>query len=136
MKRLLAVLALTCHAPAALACGVCIEDRIAGAYDHAVVARALGANHKVVFFHIDGTLAPRRDTRRALEAIVESVPGVDRGSARVSLESPTLSVAFDPRSAPLATLHKALEKKLAPKRLLLMPLKVMERPAEFKTVVR
>jgi hypothetical protein len=58
------------------------------------------------------------------------------GSARVSLESPTLSVAFDPRGAPFAVLHKALEKKLAPKRLSLVPLKVMERPAEFKTVVR
>lgn len=101
-----------------------------------MVARALGANHHVAFFHIDGTLAPRRNARRALEAIAESVPGVDKGSARVSLESPTLSVAFDPRSAPFAMLHKALEKKLAAKRLSLMPLKAMERPAELKTVAR
>ena len=136
MKRLLAVLALACHAPATLACGVCIEDRIAGAYDHAVVARAFAAKHHVAFFHIDGALGQRAGARRALEALAESVPGVDQGSARVSAASPTLSLAFDPRSASFVVLHKALEKKLAPKRFALMPLKVMERPAEFRDAGR
>jgi hypothetical protein len=136
MKRLPAALVLACIAPAALACGYCVEDKIAAAYDHAVVARALGENHHVAFFHVDGAPAPRESTRRRLEALANSAAGVDRGSARVSVDSLTLSVAFDPRRAPLATVHKALEKKLAVMKLSLMPLKVMERPAELKSVKR
>jgi len=136
MTRLPAALLLACIAPAALACGYCVEDKIAAAYDHAVVARAFGENHHVVFFHIDGTPAPGEATRRLLEALANSAAGVDRGSARVPVESLTLSVAFDPRRAPLASVHRALEKKFAAKKLSLMPLKVMERPAELKTVKR
>ena len=134
MNRLLAVLLLAGAVPAALACGYCIEDKIAAAYDHAVVARAFGANHHVAFFHIEGALAPGEGTRRVLEALANSAAGVDRGSARVSVEALTLAVAFDPRRTPLASVHKALEKRLAAKKLTLMPLKVMERPAELTAV--
>ncbi len=136
MRRLLTALLLASVAPAVLACGYCVEDKIAAAYDHAVVARALGQNHHVAFFHIDGTLAPGEGTRRALEAIVESTAGVDRGSARVSVDTATMSFAFDPQDAPLARVHRSLEKKLAAKKLSLMPLRVMDRPAQLKIVRR
>ena len=129
-------LALALEAPAALACGYCVEDKIAAVYDHAVVARALGRKHHVVFFHIDGTLAPGERTRRALEALAESTEGVDKGSARVSVESASLAVAFDPRRTPIVEVQKGLERKLAAKQLSLLPLRVMDRPAEIKTVNR
>ena len=129
-------LLLALQAPAALACGYCVEDKIAAVYDHAVVARALGRKHHVVFFHIDGTLAPGERTRRALEAIAESTEGVDKGSARVSVASAALAVAFDPRRTVFADVQKGLERKLAPKKLSLLPLRVMDRPAELTTVSR
>ena len=129
-------LLLALQGPAALACGYCVEDKIAAVYDHAVVARALGRKHHVVFFHIDGTLAPGERTRRALEALAESTEGVDKGSARVSVESASLAVAFDPRRTPIVEVQKGLERKLAAKQLSLLPLRVMDRPAEIKTVNR
>lgn len=129
------LLAVLC-APGASACGYCVEDKIASAYDHAVISRALNRQHHVVFFHIEGVLAPGEDTRRALEAIAESTAGVDKGSARASVEAATLSFAFDPQRAPLATVHRALERRLAARKLALMPLRVMERPAELSTVRR
>ena len=129
-------LLLALEAPAALACGYCVEDKIAAVYDHAAVARALGRKHHVVFFHIDGTLAPGERTRRALEALAESTEGVDKGSARVSVESASLAVAFDPRRTPIVEVQKGLERKLAAKQLSLLPLRVMDRPAEIKTVNR
>jgi hypothetical protein len=129
-------LALALQAPAAFACGYCVEDKIAAVYDHAVVAHALGRKHHIVFFHLDGTLPPGERTRRALEAIAESTAGVDKGSARASVESASLAVAFDPRRTPLTDVLQALERKLAPKQLSLLPLRVIDRPAEMKAVTR
>jgi hypothetical protein len=135
VKHLLAALVLACNASAAFACGYCVEDKIAAAYDHAVVTRALGQKHHVAFFHIDGTLAPGDATRRTLEALADSVTGVDRGSARASVDSAALSVAFDPQRAPVAKLQIALERKLAAKKVSLLLLQVMDRPADFSPSV-
>ena len=135
MKRLLTALVLACNASAALACGYCVEDKMAATYDHAVVTRALAQKHHVAFFHIDGTLAPGAGTKRSLEAVVESSAGVDQGSARVSVESASLSVAFDPQRTPVAALQSALERKLAAKKVSLMLLQVMDRPADFSPSV-
>ena len=118
----------------AAACGICIEDKIATVYDHAIVTQAFGRKHHVAFFLIDGALVPGDATRRAIEALAESADGVDKGSARVSVESASLSVAFDPRRTPLAAVHRALEKKLAAKKLSLMPVRVMDQPAKLKAV--
>lgn len=115
-------------------CGVCIEDRIAAVYDHAVVSRALGAKHQVAFFHVDGPLAA--DAGKSVAALAGSASGVDRGSARVSAQSRTLSVAFDPRRTSFAQLQGLLERKLAPKGFSLLPLKLMERPAEWADASR
>lgn len=120
----------------AVACGYCVEDKIATVYDHAIVVQALGRKHHVVFFAIDGTLAPGDGTRRAIEAIAESAYGVDKGSARVSVESASLSVAFDPQRVPFAAVHRALEQKLAAKKLSLLPVRVMDQPAKMKAVGR
>ena len=135
MKRLLTALVLACNASAALACGYCVEDKMAATYDHAVVTRALAQKHHVAFFHIDGTLAPGAGTKRSLEAVAESSAGVDQGSARVSVESASLSVAFDPQRTPVAALQSALERKLAAKKVSLMLLQVMDRPADFSPSV-
>jgi hypothetical protein len=136
LKRRLAALLLAGIAPAALACGYCVEDKIAATYDHAVVVRALDQKHHVVFFHIDGSLMPGGDTRRTLEAAAESTVGVDKGSVRVSVEALTISFAFDPERTSLVKVQSALERKLAARKLSLMPLRVMDRLSELKTVQR
>jgi hypothetical protein len=134
--RALLLAALLGAPAAATACGVCIEDKVAAVFDHGVVERALGAGHHVAFFAVDGLQAPAPDTRRQLEALAASAAGVDRGSARVSVESQSLSVAYDPRRTPLPRLTQSLEKRLALRKLSLAPLRVIERPGELKTVGR
>jgi hypothetical protein len=135
MRSLLAAALLAVPA-AASACGVCIEDKVAAVFDHGVVTRALNAGHHVAFFAVDGLQAPGPDTRRQIEALAASAAGVDRGSTRVSLESQSLSVAYDPRRTPLPRLVQSLEKRLAARKLSLAPLRVIERPGELKTVER
>ena len=136
MSRLLAVLLLAGAAPAALACGYCVEDKIASTYDHAVVVTALGKKHHVAFFHIDGPFAPGAGSKRALEAAAESVAGVDKGSIRVAVKTLTLSLAFDPRQTSLAAVQAALEKKLAAKKLSLMALRIMDSQGDLAAVRR
>ncbi len=126
---------LSAVATGALACGYCVEDKMAAVYDHAAVTRALGQKHHVAFFHIDGLLVPGDATKRTVEAIAESSPGADKGSARVSVESASLAIAFDPRLTPLAALQKDIERRLATKKLSLMLLQVMDRPAQFSPSV-
>lgn len=128
--------ALALIAPWAAACGYCIEDKIASVYDHAVVTSAIAQKHEVVFFHLDGPVVPGAASSRALAALAESTPGVDRGTVRVATETLTLSFAFDPRKIPLVVVQSAMEKRLVSKNLSLKPLRMIDSLAELKTVRR
>lgn len=130
------VLALLLIATKSWACGYCVEDKIASVYDHAVVSRAVKAGHRVAFYHLEGPVAQDPATKRALVAAVESTAGVDKGSARVALETFTLSFAYDPRRTSLAAAEKAVDHKVAGRRLSLFPLREIEKPAELKEVSR
>jgi len=121
-------------ASAAYACGYCIEDKIAAVYDHAVVTRAASQKHQVVFFALEGQIPAGEESRRTLEAVVESVAGVDKGSARVSVAGASLSAAFNPRRTPFASMERALSRKLAPRGLAVAIMRVMDQPAELKPV--
>jgi len=133
MGRILLVAALL-GASAAQACGYCVEDKIASVYDHALVTRAVGMGHHVAFYHLDGALARDQATKRALLSAAESIPGVDKGSARVVLDTLTLSFAFDPRRTSLAAAQSALDRKLAARKVAAFPLRIIERPGELKEV--
>jgi hypothetical protein len=122
---------LACAAPAR-ACGVCVEDKMAAVYDHAVVAQALARKHQVAFFHIDGMILPGDATKRWLESVAASTASVDAGSVRVSVETTSMSVAFDPKRASLMAVQTALDRKLAARKLSLMPLRVIEGPGQLK----
>ena len=129
-------LLLALPAPGAVACGYCVEDKIASTYDHAVVTRSLAQKHHVAFFHVDGAVVPDAATRKSLEAIAQSTPGVDNGSVRVAVETFTLSFAFDPKKTPLIAVQMAIDRRLKPKNLSLMPLRIIDSPAELKVVKR
>jgi hypothetical protein len=118
------------------ACGHCVEDKVAAVYDHAVATKAFGQKHQVAFFGIDGALATDDGTRRAIESLARDVPGVDQGSLRVSVETAALSAAFDPQRTSFAQLQRMLERRLAPKKLTLLPMRVMDGPAQIKVVAK
>ena len=74
---------------AALACGVCIEDKVAVTYDHAVVRAATKAHRQVVFVALDGAEATRVGSR--IVAAAARVKGVDRASVRYAPSPPAFS---------------------------------------------
>jgi hypothetical protein len=133
-RRLLVLAGFALAAGPALACGYCVEDKIASTYDHAVVVKAVGAGHHVAFFHLEGPLAKDDATRRALLSAAEAVPGVDKGSVRLALETLTLSFAFDPKRTSLVKAQGALDRKLAARKLSLFPMRTIERPGELKEI--
>jgi hypothetical protein len=135
MIRLAMLSVLLAAATGAVACGVCVEDKMAAVYDHAVIGKALGQQHHVAFFHVDGSLAAGTATKRLLEKAAEAAPSTDKGSARVSVESASLAVAFDPQRTRVVALQKDIERRLAAKKLTLMLMQVLERPADVNPSV-
>ncbi len=130
----LAALVLALSATTALACGFCVEDKLAAVYDHALVNRALGARHHVAFCGIEGVVAGRAAQRGEITRALDAIAGVDRGSVRVSLEHATLSFAFDPARAPLPAVLRAARRTLAARGLTLVPLRVMDRADRLRAM--
>jgi hypothetical protein len=124
MRTLLAALLFP---SAVLACGVCVEDKIAAVYDHAAVHQALAAKRTVVFFHIDGKLPADARTKRAVSEIARATPGVDAASVRVSCELASMALAFDGRRTNLVKVQESLEKRLSTQGLSLLAMQVRER---------
>ena len=96
-RALIATLGLAASAPV-LACGVCIEDRIAATYDHAVVTRAAARHHVVVFAAVEGPGVPS-EASLGLRKAAARMKGVDRGTVRAADSPRALSFALDPRAS-------------------------------------
>ena len=109
-------------AVSALACGYCVEDRIAAVYDHALVQRVAASQHQLAYFAWDGPGDRSDATRRKLLALGESTAGVDKSSVRVSMDPAAIAVAFDPRRASAAGVGAALGKQLQTLKLTIRPL--------------
>ena len=94
----------------ALACGACLEDKIAAVYDYAIATGATAKHQVVVFAGVDGP----GDASKHAEAVKRAaarVPGVERSSIRAAASPSALSFALDPRAkdpmAALAAIEKA-----------------------------
>ena len=65
----------------------------------------------------DGPADHDEKTRRALIAITSRIKGVTKGSVRVSLEPPTIGLAFQPLSISREQIETALLQKLRTKQI-------------------
>lgn len=95
MKRVwtsIAVAVTIAMSGTALGCGVCIEDKVAVTYDHAVVHAAMASHRQVVFVALDGRDAARAGAR--IVAAASAVKGVQRDSVRYAASPPAFSFAL------------------------------------------
>ena len=81
----------------ALACGVCIEDKVAATYDHALVQRAL-AQHRIVVF-AEPRSAVDAARLKAMAAAAARAPGVDASTVKTSAAPQSVSFVLDPSRA-------------------------------------
>jgi hypothetical protein len=124
MKRLFAAL-LASAVLEAFACGVCIDDKVASCYDHAIVTKAHAQGHEVAFFAVQGPLPVHPESKARLEKALASTAGVLRGTGRVSVENGALSFAYDPKRGNAMAIAQGLERRLADPALSLALLRVM-----------
>jgi len=104
-RQALFIFALAVGPLAALACGVCDEDKVAATYDHAVVARAGAQGRVVVFAEPHASIDAQRVSTALVDAAART-PGIDRASVRTSQSPASFSFALDPRAGtPLKTLE-------------------------------
>lgn len=82
--------ALLVHSNMAQACGVCVEDKVAATYDHAVVQRASARGQVVVFCEIVGPVDAARIRHAA-----RGVRSVDSSTLRISETPAAISFVVD-----------------------------------------
>ena len=119
-----AAAAWTLAVASAHACGVCIDDKVAAAYDHEVVTRAVDRGQVVVFAEVRGR-GTAADFVGAATKAAKRVPGVDGRSVRAAESPPSLSFALDARVRSPAQALAAVEKGAHAVGLELALLKVM-----------
>jgi hypothetical protein len=133
MRALVFVICVLLGSTRALACGFCVEDKIAAVYDHALLTQALARGHHVAFFAIDGALDANSAQKSGIERAAAKAAGVDAKSIRVSVESAALSASFDPARISVEQLRQSLQKALVLKNLSLQLLRVTEHLEKPKT---
>ena len=109
----------------AIACGHCIEDKVAAVYDHAIVAKAVHEKHVVAFFGIEGPLVVNSASKQDIQKMMSSINGVDPNTSRISLETGSISLAFNPAILTYPGLLDSLDRKLKVKKLSAFPLEVL-----------
>ena len=50
-----------------IACGHCIEDKVAAVYDHTIVSKAVSEKHIVAFFGIEGLLIVNATSKQEIQ---------------------------------------------------------------------
>jgi hypothetical protein len=122
-------LALVAASPV-LGCGHCIEDQVAAVYDHGIVTRALNQRHQIAFFSIAGPLPAGAESRRVIATAMASARGVETPTLRVSVDSASLSLAYDNHRISPNQIRDTLNLKLQARGLSVSLLRVMEQHPE------
>jgi len=106
----------------ALACGHCLEDRIAAVYDHALMAKTIALKQKMLYFAWDGPVSRDETTRQRILRQSALASGIAAQSVRVSIEPATMAMAYDPLKTSPKKIESALELILSKEKIFLMPL--------------
>ena len=110
--RCAAALLLVFYGSTTLACGHCVEDRIAAVYDHGLLQQTVARRQQIAYFALEGRLQRDDALRHRIKTLVDTTPGVNPGSTRVSLEPGALAIAFDPQRVSAEGMESLLQKKL------------------------
>jgi hypothetical protein len=122
---------LALSAATALACGYCIEDRVAAVYDQALVDQALARHHHVAFLGIEAGAVDESATG-AVRRVLESVPGIDKRSLHAKAENAAVAVAYDPARTSLARVVASANGPLARRGITLAALRVIDEGGKLR----
>ncbi len=106
--------ALLCLPVDAMACGLCIEDKMAATYDHAMVMQAYSQGHSVAFVDMQTVANIDEALTKKIVRTLEAATAVDRGSVRVSIDPATASFAFDAHKVAVEDILTTVNRGLTP----------------------
>ena len=125
-RTALAALLLAAQGSGAFACGYCVEDKLAATYDHSVVTGAMQRGHAMVFLEAAGLERAEHGSAPALVAAIETVPGVDRGTVRISAAPPAVSFSFDSDRYAVGGAVSEINRRLAGRKVALTVFRVLD----------
>ena len=88
-----------------LACGACIEDKVAATYDQTVIDAAVARHHQIVFVAVEGPIDVARVMKR-IETAVARLRGARPNTLRTSASPPAFSFALDGMRSPATALSR------------------------------
>lgn len=118
--------------PAAYACGICIDDKVASAYDHAVVQNAWKHGKVVVFCELTGPHEVKKLTQEA-KAAAQGLRGVDDSSIRTGQDLAIVSFVLDGSTQTPAAAVGELQQRLKASSVMPKLLKVLEKKKPAKS---
>jgi hypothetical protein len=112
----------------ARACGVCVEDRVAAVYDHAMVSAAHRRGWPVAFVALAGPRAGDASRLQRVRRALAACPGVEVAAPRAVPAAGPLAFAWDPARVTLADALARARRALGPGAVTLDTLKVLRAP--------
>lgn len=97
----------------ALACGHCVEDKVAATYDYAVIKSATQKGFEVAYADIVGS-SPSESEAKIIQKTVRETPGIIVDTIRFSISPAAVSFAWSPAQHELKTILDTINPQLAP----------------------
>jgi hypothetical protein len=108
-----------------LACGVCVDDKVAATYDHVVIMQAAAKRQLVVFAEVSGS-ADVGTTLGNITRRASGVRGVQQGTITTSDFPAAFSFVLDPAKSDPASAISQIQQRLNDKRLTVSILRVVD----------
>ena len=122
-KAMLLALGVAAAIPgSAIACGACVEDRVAATYDHALVRSAIAQHRMIIFVALDGPDASLVGDR--IKSTAGALGAVQRGTVRYAASPAAFSFMLA-KDATADDVVGAFRKAMGAKRVTMTIVRVM-----------
>ena len=100
-------------ATAAVACGHCVEDRVAAVYDYGTELQAGSAGERIAYLGVEGRRAESPRSAAAVGEALRACPAVTAGSVRTSVSPAATAFAWQGGEQALAEILQRVNGQLA-----------------------
>lgn len=118
--------ALALAAADALACGHCVEDRVAAVYDYGMEQEARGAGRGIAYLGVNGRQAQTPRAANLVREALQHRPEIAAGTVRTSVTPAAAAFAWGGEAQALPAIIDALNGELGPAGLHLELLRVWD----------
>ena len=100
-------------AAGALACGLCVEDRVAAVYDYGVELQAGSSGQAIAYLGVHGRRAESAQAAALVAEVLTACPAVAAGTVRTSASPAAASFAWEGGEPALPAILASIRSRLA-----------------------